>query len=203
MAVRVEPFAKALRDLSDTLAPRGIDWAVAGAVAANNYRDETRTTNDLDVLLVLSGNDLADVQDALEDRGWTTTGVADGFLLRMQHSNAGRIDMMVSGTDYEAAAVARAHRVDYEEHLSFKMLAVEDVVILKLIANRWRDNADVESILVAQPDFDREYMARWFDEFDLAERFRRIENEATAGGLLSRCRPRGPDLARPLRHDRT
>ncbi len=186
MALRVEPFAKALQALSDTLAPRGIDWAVAGAVAANNYRDETRTTNDLDVLISLSGNDLADVQAALHERGWTTTGAADGFLLRMQHAAAGRIDMMVSGTDYETGAIARAHRVDYDEHLSFRTLAVEDVVILKLIANRWRDNADVESILVARPDFDREYMARWFEEFDLDERFKRIENEAMARGLLSR-----------------
>lgn len=178
MALRVDAFARALRDLSDTLDRSGIQWAVAGAVAANNYRDETRTTSDLDVMLALGGMDISEVQDALHQRGWVTTGVAEGFLLRVQHPEAGRVDLMVSGTDYETGAIARAHRVSHGENLSFKTLAVEDVVILKLIANRWRDHADIESILVAQPEFDREYMARWFEEFDLKERFSRIEATA-------------------------
>ena len=190
MSLRVEPFVKALRDLSSALDSRGIEWAVAGAVAANNYRDETRTTGDLDVLLALSGNNLADVQDALHQRGWNTTGIAEDFLLRMQHPQAGRIDVMVSGTDYENGAIGRAHQVSYDQHLGFKTLAVEDVVILKLIANRHRDNADVESILVAQPDFDREYMARWFEEFDLDERFMRIATTAMESGLLAKGHPR-------------
>ena len=67
------------------------------------------------------------------------------------------------------------------------MLAVEDVVILKLIADRTQGAADVESIIVAQPDFDRDYMVRWFEEFgalDLAGRFRRRETNAIERGLL-------------------
>ena len=185
MALRAEPFARALRDLSDALDRSRVQWAVAGAVAANNYRDETRTTNDLDVLIALAGVDLSEVQDALGQRGWLTTAVAEGFLLRMQHPDAGRVDLMVSGTDYETGAIARAHQVSLDENRSFKTLAVEDVVILKLIANRWRDHADIESILVAQPDFDREYMARWFEEFDLNERFNRIEATAKERHSLS------------------
>ena len=42
MTLRVEPFAAALRDIADALDRSGIKWAVAGAVAANRYRDETR-----------------------------------------------------------------------------------------------------------------------------------------------------------------
>ena len=196
MPLSVEPFARALRDLSDALDRGGIQWAVAGAVAANSYRDETRTTSDLDILLALAGVDIAEVQDALRQRGWLTIAVAEGFLLRVQHPEAGRVDLMVSGTDYETGVIARAHQVSHGENLSFKTLAVEDVVILKLIANRWRDHADIESILVAQPDFDREYMARWFEEFDLGERFRRIEATAKERDLLSEsqhpCEPDQP-----------
>ena len=73
---------------------------------------------------------------------------------------------MVSGTEYETGAVKRAHRVDYDDRLSFRTLAVEDVVILKLIADRPQDESDVVSIIVARPDFDEAYMTRWFDEFD-------------------------------------
>ena len=64
-----ERYASALRDLSDALDPQGIHWAVTGAVAANNYRDQIRTTTDLDVILTLADNDIEDVQDALRQRG--------------------------------------------------------------------------------------------------------------------------------------
>ena len=124
MATDIEPFVSALRDLSDTLDHEGIDWAVAGAVAANNYRDATPTTAVLDVMLALAGNDISDAQDALHQRGWTTIAVAEGFLLRVEHPEAGRLDLMVCGTDYETGAIARAHQFEHDERLSFKMLAV-------------------------------------------------------------------------------
>ena len=185
MALRVEPLVPALRDLCEALAELGVDWAVAGAVAANNYRDETRTTTDLDVLLALAGSGMAEVEAALHRRGWTTTAlVPEGWLLRVQHPRGGRIDVVASITDYEARALARAHSATVDD-LRFKTMAVEDVVILKLIANRFRDIADVESILSAKPRFDWAYMAGWFEEFDLGERYRRIEDDALAQGLIS------------------
>ncbi len=157
MANADERYTSALRDLSDALDPQGIDWAVTGAVAANKY--QIPTTTDLDVILTLADNDIEDVQDALRQRGWSTEVVAD-FLLRAQHPVGGRVDVLVTETDYEAGAIARAHQVSLDEHLAFRTLAVEDVVILKLIADRFQDNADVESIIAAKPDFDWDYMAR-------------------------------------------
>ena len=185
MALRVEPFVPALRDLADILTRRGIEWAVAGAVAANNYRDETRTTSDLDVLLTLGASSISDIQDALHQRGWRTTAlVPEGFLLRVEHPNHGRIDVLVSQTDYEDAALARAQAADLGANFRFKTLAVEDVLILKLIANRYRDIADVESILCARPRLDWPYMARWFAEFELDDRYQQIESGALASGLI-------------------
>ena len=185
MALRVEPFVPALRDLADILNPRGIAWAVAGAVAANNYRDETRTTSDLDVLLTLAADSITDIQDAMHKRGWKTTAlVPEGFLLRVEHSNHGRIDLLVSQTDYEDTALTRAQSAALGADLRFKTLAVEDVVILKLIANRYRDVADVESILSAKPALDWSYLTRWFAEFDLDDRYQRIEAGALASGLI-------------------
>lgn len=205
MANADERYTSALRGLSDALDPQGIDWAVTGAVAANKY--QIPTTTDLDVILTLADNDIEDVQDALRQRGWSTEVVAD-FLLRAQHPVGGRVDVLVTETDYEAGAIARAHQVSLDEHLAFRTLAVEDVVILKLIADRFQDNADVESIIVAQPDFDWDYMARWFEEFELEGRFQRIENAALASGSLTdkirrdsgrgdtrSCQPKGGTLA--------
>ena len=200
MALRVEPFVPALRDLSQVLAKLSVDWAVVGAVAANKYRDETRTTTDLDVLLALAGSEMADIEAALHQRDWTTTAlVPDGWLLRVQHPRAGRIDVIASLTDYEAGALARAHSATVDD-LRFKTVAVEDVVILKLIANRFRDIADVESILSAKPRFNWAYLARWFEEFGLDERYRRIEDDALAQGLISHVDTRAERAGDGHRH---
>ena len=133
MALRVERLVPALRDLCEALAELGVDWAVARAIAANNYRDETRTTTVLDVLLALAGSGMAEVEAALHRRGWTTTAlVPEGWLLRVQHLRGGRIDVVTSLTDYEARALAKAHSATVDD-LRFKTMPVEDVVILKLV----------------------------------------------------------------------
>lgn len=197
MAGACDPHIVALGSLADALDHEGIDWAVAGAVAANVHREAIRTTNDLDVMIALAGKELSVVQDALHQRGWTTLAVAEDFLLRLGHPEAGRLDVMVSGTDYETGAIARADRTNHDERLSFKTLAVEDVVILKLIADRSQDAADVESILATNPDFDREYMTRWFEVFnhlDLGRRYERCLANVEDRGLLQSPRPRKKGL---------
>lgn len=172
-----QQFHSVLRRLSDALTHLGIDWAVAGAVAANEYRDEIRSTTDLDVMLSLADKSVVVVENALLQQGWDVEIVGE-WLLRAQHPVSGRLDVLVSGTDYEIGAITRANQVPIDENHTCKMLAIEDVVILKLIANRYRDNADVESILVTQPNFDREYMSPWIKEFELEERLQRIESSA-------------------------
>ena len=179
MAAHLEAFGTTLRDLAQALSPRGIDWAITGAVAANSYRDETRTTSDVDVLLTLASTPMTEVEASLQALGWTTTAaLPEGWLLRMAHQGGRRIDIVATLTDYEDGALARAHRVEVNG-LPVKVMAVEDVIILKLIANRYRDIADVESILAAKPELDRDYLSQWFETFDLSDRFQSIEDAAS------------------------
>ena len=151
----------------------------------NNHRDETPTTTTIDVLLALAEGDITDVEAGLHNRGWTTTAIVpEGWLLRVAHPRGGRIDLVVSQTEYEIGPLARDHPVTVD-NLHFKTTAVEDVVIHKLIANRYRDIADVESILIAKPDFDWASMSHWFDVFDLSDRYQRIEQTALNDGRIA------------------
>ncbi len=184
-------LTKALHNLSQALDTEGIDWAIAGAIAANFYRDQVRTTMDLDVLLSLTDKTLSVVVDALQTHGWRSVEVIDDWLLRAEHPDAGRVDILVSGTAYETEAITRAQQVALDNDHVYQTLAIEDVLILKLIADRFQDNADVESILATDPDLDWQYMSKWIDEFELSERFQRIENAALARGLLSKKIKRG------------
>ena len=181
----LEDFVETLCDLSETLAIAGIDWAVAGAAAANMYRDQIRTTTDVDVILSLSDRKVDVVLDALHREGWDSIDVVENWLLRAQHPVNGRLDVLISQTEYELGALARAHTVSLAADHKCKTLAIEDVLILKLIADRYRGNDDVESILVAQPKLDWNYLSKWLEEFDLDERLRRIEDNAIETGRLA------------------
>ena len=178
-------FKAALRDLSNALDPKGIKWAVAGAVAANQYRDQIRTTSDLDVILSLADRKIDVVLDALYKNGWTSSDVVTEWLVRAEHPVTGRLDVLISGTEYEVGAIARAKQVVLDDERTYKTLAVEDVLILKLIADRFLDNADVESILVQQPELDWDYMTKWIAEFELEERLKRIEDAALSSRRLT------------------
>lgn len=54
------------------------------------------------------------------------------------------------------------------------MLAIEDVLLHKLIAGRFQDLADVEAILAARPPLDRGYLMPWIAYWELQDAWTRI-----------------------------
>ncbi len=183
-----DDFKIALCNLSEILGAEEIEWAITDAVAANQYRDEVRATTDLDVILALAGESIDIVGDALQKRGWSSTDVVADWLLRAEHPRAGRLDILATTTEYEVGAIARSNQVafDFDNDHTFNVLAIEDVLILKLVADRYSDNADVESILATYPKLDWDYMCKWIETFELEERLRRIEDGALTAGILNR-----------------
>lgn len=51
------------------------------------------------------------------------------------------------------------------------MLAVEDVIVFKLIAWRPRDQQDIDSILRARHQLDTPYIEKWANEWEVADRW--------------------------------
>ena len=80
-------FIDAIRNLNSAFEPEGIQWAVAGAVAANLYRDQVRSTSGLVVMLTLVDQRIETVTAALNKNGWTSIGVLDDWLLRAETSD--------------------------------------------------------------------------------------------------------------------
>ena len=56
------------------------------------------------------------------------------------------------------------------------MLAPEDVVVMKLIAGRAQDVADVEAILAAKAPLDESYVEEWAEVWGVLEAWRRIRS---------------------------
>ena len=179
-----EDPATVLNRLAVALDVERVDWAVDGAVAANCYRDQIRTSSDLDILLSLADKNVDDVVDALHQHGWTEVNEIESGLLRAEHQVFGRLDVMVATTDYEVGAICRARVDELEPNLTCKSLAIEDVLITNLMANRFSNRADVESILFRKPELDWDYLSKWLEEFDLKGRLRRIETRSSKLRIL-------------------
>jgi len=157
---------------------RNIPWALVGGHAANIYRDELRLTTDYDVLVFLGFALMENVAADMERAGWRVRQrIAEGWLLRADHADYGKLDVIATGTEYQEVALSRAIDMEMADSVTVKALAVEDVLIHKLIANRDKDDWDVKSILRAKPKLDCNYLRDWISFWDVNDRYQRLRNQ--------------------------
>jgi len=158
----------------------GIEWCVAGAVAANAYR-APRATTDLDLVVQIRATSVTTVITALEDAGWQVlrrspdTDYPD--IMRLRHPTFFPTDLLLAKIPYQQEALQRA-RASASAAGSFRVLSPEDVVIHKLIAYRHRDRADLHEILRSRTPLDRQYVERWCEFWDIMDRWQESLSEA-------------------------
>lgn len=174
------PWAAALAALARLLDREGCDWAVFGGVAANVYRTAARTTSDVDLLVSLTSSSMGRLAEAAQAEGWHVRFLhPEGTMLRLVHPERGAADLVAVEMDYQRQAIKRAHRETVAGDIVAPVLAVEDVVLHKLIAGRLQDDADVAAILEANPEMDQDYLGHWMAEWEVLERLEAIR-ERTA-----------------------
>ena len=77
----------------------------------------------------------------------------------------GNVDLIVAGTDYQRGAIQRS---------TGGVLAIEDVLVHKVIAWRPKDQDDIRSILAAGRSFDTAYVEHWVAEWGFEDRWRPV-----------------------------
>ena len=136
----VPSYERAVREVSRMLADAGIRHALVGALGANAYRNRPRTTEDIDFLV---GG------EAFESH-------PGGF-----------VTMRVPVVEFDGIAIDQVPLTDalrvVEEGLNrapvsdgIPIASVETIVIMKLLAGRTQDLADVEAIIASGAD--REFL---------------------------------------------
>jgi hypothetical protein len=167
----------ALEALASLLGRLGIRWMLIGALAANRYRATTRLTQDVDLLLAGPGPGLGVLQRELVAGGWAVQRASPGGeILRLRHPEFGAADLILAGTEYEGQALARARVEKLGTADDVPVATAEDVIVLKLIAGRAQDVADIEAILVAKPALDEGYIEEWTEFWGVAELWRRVRD---------------------------
>jgi hypothetical protein len=168
----------ALEALGRLLDDLGIGWVLIGALAANRYRISTRLTGDVDLLLAGMGPGLEHIERDLTAQGWSVRRAAPGGeVLRLRHAELGAADLIIAATDYEAIAIARARGETIGGGFVVRVAAPEDVIVLKLIAGRAQDVADIEAILATRPDLDERHIEQWAEYWDVLDAWRRLRGD--------------------------
>lgn len=154
-----------------------IPYAVAGGMALGVWA-APRTTFDVDLVLVLPKEDAEKIASQLRvsDRfpfdphvmpfGTTT-------LVRVHHMGAGTagpeiivIDLLLYDAAFAAAVAARRRRLTAADGREYWFCSPEDLIVMKLIADRRQDQSDIFAILERRgSELDQEYISHWAEHF--------------------------------------
>jgi hypothetical protein len=169
----LSPLIEVLRDLVAWVQNERIPGIVIGGVAAS-ILGRPRMTRDVDMLLLL------------EEKEWDKClrdGAKFGFIPRLtdclkfakqsrvllvRHQRSGiDVDITFCGLEFEREAINRATWFSVGE-TRLPLPTPEDLIIMKAIAHRPKDLADIESILDAQGKLNVRRIRKWVREFSIA-----------------------------------
>lgn len=168
----MDAFASLKRLLSET----EIAYALIGAYAVNVYL-EPRNTADVDLVVQATEDNVEALKDILQ---------ASSFSIQFEHKTDEApvpdiirfksadhtlvVDVQISKTDFQREVIDRA--VDVE---GFRVATAEDLIVMKLIANRVKDRIDLEG-LITLPEIDWKYVQKWAEMWDVDDRLASLKS---------------------------
>jgi hypothetical protein len=181
-------LTRVLRDLIAVLDRLSIDYAIMGGIAVRAY-GLPRATFDVDVTISIDRTRLPTFYEAIEEAGYTVPEtylngwvdqVAGMPLVKFRLYLEGRgidVDVFLAESEYQKNLLERRRR-HVAEKTDLWLISPEDLILLKLIAGRPRDIADVQDVLLAQGGLDSAYMRRWAEKLNIREALDRMLGEA-------------------------
>jgi hypothetical protein len=164
------PLLEPLEAVQRLLARFGECGMIIGGVAAS-LLGRPRLTADVDVIMLLSVEELPELIAAAEEEGLTPR-IQDAedfarhhYVLLLRHRNSGiPVDISLGMLSFEKEAVERS--IVYQAgELTLRLPTPEDLIIFKAVAHRPQDLLDIQALVKAHPNLDRERIERWVREF--------------------------------------
>ncbi len=127
--------------------------------------------------------------DAVEDLGYTVpesyrTGWVDrvaGMPLvksrRYLRDQSLDVDVFMTDSLFQDEMLRRAQMTELDDFKA-RVISPEDLILLKLLASRYRDFGDVMDVLFMQGQLDEDYMRHWAKELGVLDKLEQVLKEA-------------------------
>ncbi|UCC97079.1 MAG: hypothetical protein JSW66_14680 [Phycisphaerales bacterium] len=140
--------------LDKALTTRGWRYCFIGGIALQRW-GQPRLTNDIDATILTAAGEETRCIDELLTLYAARLPDARNFarehrVLLLASDDGIPIDIALGGIAFEEQAVSRATRYEFLPGLSLLTCSAEDLIVYKSFADRHRDWADVETVLVRQ-----------------------------------------------------
>jgi hypothetical protein len=143
---------------------------VIGGVAAS-LLGRPRLTVDIDAVILISSDELPALVEAAAREG-IVMRIPDGeafarenHILLLRHLESGiPVDISLGMLPFEREAVERSVLHDTGA-FAVRLPTPEDLIILKAVAHRPQDLLDIEAVIEANPNLDRERIRSWVRQF--------------------------------------
>lgn len=161
-----------LSELAAMVAAAELDVALIGGAAVNTYV-EPRYTKDIDLTVAAGREGMEALSRLLGEAGFVTGRAQDGdassgpdFVQLTREATHDIVDLIAAKTSFQRLLIQRAVR---GEGQWLPVATPEDLIILKLIANRSRDRLDAEALARQEP-LDWRYVEDWASTWGVTER---------------------------------
>jgi predicted nucleotidyltransferase len=176
------PLLAVLRDLVAWLQARRVPGVVIGGLAAS-LLGRPRLTRDVDALVLVEEDNWAEFMAAGVEYGFSLRRddalafAREARVLLMRHQKSGiDVDIVFGSLPFEKKAVARANWLELGG-VQAPLPLPEDLIIMKAVAHRPQDLADIEAVLAAHPKLNLQRVRRWVREFAAALSMPEILND--------------------------
>ena len=143
---------------------------ITGGIAAS-LLGQPRFTADLDVVILLSTNDLPKLIEVAAQEGMVgRIADAEAFAMKnrvllLQHQSSGiKIDISLGMLPFEAEMIERGQVISVG-NIQLRLPTPEDLIIMKAVAHRPKDLADIQAIAAGHPNLDKERIRSWVEQF--------------------------------------
>jgi len=180
----MSPLTQTLIEFTQLFVRMKLPYVVMGGLAVRAY-GIPRATYDIDFTITIERERLKELYDAVETLGYAvpeayTAGWVDAVggmpLVKFQifvEDNGIDIDVFLAETEFQQSVVSRRRREELDGAVLF-LVSPEDLVLLKLLANRPRDIADVFDVLFIQGELDGLYLREWATRLNISDRLTKV-----------------------------
>jgi hypothetical protein len=177
-------LSRALSDFAVVFDKLNVPYVVMGGIAVRFY-GIPRATYDVDFTVSIERDRLSDLYHLIREIGYTipdtydagwVDSVAGMPLIKARLYLEGHgidIDLFLAESRFQRQMLNRRRQEHLEDNLLW-LVSPEDLVLLKLLAGRPRDYADIGDIFFTQGQLDETYLRQWARELGVLAELDRI-----------------------------